>query len=60
MTSRPGAPKPRSATEKKKSWQAPQVKSGRLFESNSLGCNKLPYPTGQYGDCQENPSPNQS
>ncbi len=24
----------------KKTWQRPQIKSGRLFESNSLACGK--------------------
>ncbi len=24
----------------KKAWQRPQIKSGRLFESNSLACGK--------------------
>jgi hypothetical protein len=26
----------------KKAWQRPQIKSGRLFESNSLACGKNP------------------
>ena len=37
----PGKP-PRKPdrTAAKKSWQRPQIKSGRLFESNSLACGK--------------------
>jgi len=31
---RPGQPRP------KKAWQSPRIKSGRLFESNSLACGK--------------------
>jgi len=26
----------------KKAWQRPQIKSGKLFESNSLACGKNP------------------
>jgi hypothetical protein len=28
---------------KKKPWEKPRVKSGRLFESNSLACGKTQY-----------------
>jgi len=27
---------------RKRQWRRPQVKSGQLFESNSLACNKSP------------------
>jgi hypothetical protein len=30
----------RPARPTKKPWQRPQIKSGRLFESNSLACGK--------------------
>ncbi len=31
------------AKAKKKPWEPPRVKSGRLFESNSLACGKTQY-----------------
>jgi hypothetical protein len=34
---------------RKRQWQRPRVKSGKLFESNSLACNK----TGIEAACQE-------
>ena len=35
--------KPRKTPPKraKKAWQPPRVKSGQLFESNSLACSKI-------------------
>jgi hypothetical protein len=32
--------KPQTNKRKKKTWASPRVKSGRLFESNSLACSK--------------------
>jgi len=32
--------KPQGKARKKKPWASPRVKSGRLFESNSLACSK--------------------
>jgi hypothetical protein len=32
--------KPTAKAKKKKAWESPRVKSGRLFESNSLACGK--------------------
>jgi hypothetical protein len=32
--------KPAAKARKKKPWTSPRVKSGRLFESNSLACSK--------------------
>lgn len=32
--------KPQAKARKKKPWEPPRVKSGRLFESNSLACSK--------------------
>jgi len=32
--------KPAARLAAKKLWQRPQIKSGRLFESNSLACGK--------------------
>ena len=32
--------KPLAKSGKKKLWESPRVKSGRLFESNSLACAK--------------------
>jgi hypothetical protein len=29
-----------ASTQAKKAWQKPRIKSGRLFESNSLACGK--------------------
>jgi hypothetical protein len=37
---------------RKKSWQAPQVRTGHLFESNSLACGKN---TPQLEQCTQNP-----
>jgi len=45
------SPTKKAATRRRKPWQRPRVKSGRLFESNSLSCNKLP--ADQM--CQESP-----
>lgn len=37
---------------KKKTWASPRVKSGQLFESNSLACTKTP-PSPQGGNLCE-------
>jgi hypothetical protein len=37
---------------KKKTWASPRVKSGQLFESNSLACTKVP-PTMQGNLCED-------
>jgi hypothetical protein len=59
MTPKSAAPKAGPGGAKKKPWQPPQVKSGKLFESNSIGCNKLP--VFVVVDCQEtNPPPSAS
>jgi hypothetical protein len=42
-----------TAKAKKKPWEAPRVRSGRLFESNSLACGKN-QPDGQ--DCSHDPA----
>jgi len=36
----PNKSKRKSAGAAKKAWQKPRIKSGRLFESNSLACGK--------------------
>jgi hypothetical protein len=43
---------PRKAAPKraKKAWQKPQVKSGQLFESNSLACGKVFPPVDMQND----------
>jgi hypothetical protein len=41
--------------KKKKAWEPPRVKSGRLFESNSLACNKA-HDDGVGGMCRMNPT----
>jgi hypothetical protein len=33
-------PRKTPATGKKKRWEKPRIKSGQLFESNSLACGK--------------------
>jgi hypothetical protein len=43
------------AKGKKKTWESPRVRTGRLFESNSLACNKNT-PTGNGGECMRIPS----
>jgi hypothetical protein len=40
---------------KKKPWASPRVKSGRLFESNSLACSKNT-PGGNGGMCDRDPA----
>jgi hypothetical protein len=48
-----GKPPPRAKRRKpKKVWQRPSVKTGRLFESNSLACGKNGPGTE---DCEGNP-----
>jgi hypothetical protein len=45
--------RPRKAARKqKKSWQRPTVKTGQLFESNSLACGKNSPGTFE---CMDNP-----
>jgi hypothetical protein len=39
--------KPLANTKKKKPWESPRVKTGRLFESNSLACGKNSQETDQ-------------
>jgi hypothetical protein len=46
-------PRKPTAKAKKKPWESPRVKSGRLFESNSLACSKN-VPDG--GACEHDPS----
>lgn len=43
---------PRKAPPKrtKKAWQKPKVKSGQLFESNSLACGKVFPPVDEQND----------
>jgi hypothetical protein len=43
---------PRKAPPKraKKAWQPPKVKSGQLFESNSLACGKVFPPVDEQND----------
>lgn len=43
---------PRKASPKriKKAWQKPKVKSGQLFESNSLACGKVVPPVDESND----------
>jgi len=43
---------------RKKRWQTPKVKSGRLFESNSLACGKV-FSTGDE-NCLQIGSPQSS
>jgi hypothetical protein len=47
--------KPAGKARKKKPWESPRVKSGRLFESNSLACNKSQY-AGNPDLCMANPT----
>jgi hypothetical protein len=49
------AEKPQRKTTKRKRrrWHRPEVKSGRLFESNSLACNKSP--TEPREECDQGP-----
>jgi len=35
----------------KRPWRRPQVKSGQLFESNSLACGKTPQEAGMRDEC---------
>jgi hypothetical protein len=44
------APAKAGAKSKKKAWETPRMKSGRLFESNSLACGKNA-PGGNGGEC---------
>jgi hypothetical protein len=44
-------PRKPQAKAKKKAWEAPRVKSGRLFESNSLACGKA-HDDGPGGMCR--------
>ena len=45
-TRKPGPP------AKKKKWESPRIKSGHLFESNSLACGKN---GPQIEQCMQNP-----
>jgi hypothetical protein len=47
-------PRKPPAKGKKKTWASPRVKSGRLFESNSLACSKN-QPGGNGGECDREP-----
>ena len=46
--------KPQMKAAKKKPWESPRVKSGRLFESNSLACGKN-QTTGDPNMCHADP-----
>jgi hypothetical protein len=46
--------KPPAKPRKKKPWESPRVKSGRLFESNSLACGKN-QTTGDHDMCAADP-----
>ncbi len=48
------APAKAGPKSKKKAWETPRVKSGRLFESNSLACGKNT-PDGNGGQCLRDP-----
>jgi hypothetical protein len=48
------APAKANAKSKKKVWETPRVKSGRLFESNSLACGKNS-PGGNGDMCDRDP-----
>jgi hypothetical protein len=53
MTQRPPTRKP-SKDPRKKAWLPPQVKTGKLFESNSFACNKV---VSDFVCNSENPPP---
>jgi hypothetical protein len=54
--------KPRKTPPKraKKTWQSPRVKSGQLFESNSLACLKIPNDPNEGSDQCDNVAPTMS
>jgi len=43
----------KQAAKQKKPWQRPTIKSGRLFESNSLACGKN---SPGMSECEDNPT----
>lgn len=45
--------KPRKASRRKKPWERPKVKTGHLFESNSLACGKS---SPGHEECLQNPT----
>jgi hypothetical protein len=42
----------KTAKPRKRQWQRPQIKSGKLFESNSLACLKNPASPDAGEECQ--------
>jgi hypothetical protein len=44
-------PQQRKPPKRKKTWQRPRIKSGQLFESNSLSCGKTPAELGMKEEC---------
>lgn len=44
--------RPSSEVKRKRPWQAPRIRTGHLFESNSLACGKS---TPQIEQCIQNP-----
>jgi hypothetical protein len=49
VTTRPPPSKPQPP--RRRPWSRPRVQSGKLFESNSLACNKV----AKGGMCADNP-----
>jgi hypothetical protein len=47
---------PRKPPRRKKTWAAPKVKTGHLFESNSLACGKSSNQAGGDEECLNNPT----
>jgi hypothetical protein len=45
-------PKDTTAKKPKRAWQPPRIKTGQLFESNSLSCGKS---NMMMEPCQQNP-----
>jgi len=41
---------------RKRQWHRPQVKTGQLFESNSLACGKTIQESGMRDECAQIPS----
>jgi hypothetical protein len=53
QTAAPGSTAPGgAATRRKREWQPPAIRTGHLFESNSLACGKN---TPQLDQCLQNP-----
>lgn len=44
--------RPSSEVKRKRTWQTPRIRTGHLFESNSLACGKS---TPQIEQCIQNP-----